>query len=286
MRPNPSVEGFAAVLAGLGVATVAGAGCSHPVHATEVQPAIASRGERPQYCASIEPIDELRDPLDAGNFPLRLDASTDAADGVRSVSPAAAAERVRVQTGASAVGWDWNAIYREGRDFNHAPSRFLVEMTAGSKPGVALDVAMGQGRNSLYLASHGWRVTGVDTSEVGIRQAREAAASAGLPVEAVVADEDSWDYGVDRWDLVVLVYSGCDAKLVASLRRALRRGGLVVFEGFHKDAASEIGWATGEIRALFKDGFTVLRDEVVDEVSDWGNQRTSDKLVRFAARRL
>jgi 2-polyprenyl-3-methyl-5-hydroxy-6-metoxy-1,4-benzoquinol methylase len=36
---------------------------------------------------------------------------------------------------------------------------------------------MGQGRNALYLASLGWRVTGIDISDEGIRQAREAAAA-------------------------------------------------------------------------------------------------------------
>jgi hypothetical protein len=85
MRPNLSVEGFAAVLAGLGVATVASTGCSQPVHATEVKPAIAPRGERIQHlCGAIEPINEPGYPFgmdqsDAGNDTPRLDASSDAA---------------------------------------------------------------------------------------------------------------------------------------------------------------------------------------------------------------
>jgi hypothetical protein len=66
----------------------------------------------------------------------------------------------------------------------------------------------------------------------------------------------------------------------------LKRGGLVVVEGFHKDAVPAIGIETGALSAMFKDGFTILRDEVVDDVSDWGNQQNvTQKLVRFAAER-
>ncbi len=88
---------------------------------------------------------------------------------------------------------------------------------------------------------------------------------------------------------MALIYAraSCDAKRVDSVRKSLRRGGLVVLEGFHKDSAPGIGCGTGELSALFKEGFTLVRDEVVDDVSDWGDQRgVPQKLVRFAAEKL
>ena len=72
-----------------------------------------------------------------------------------------------VKGGLEADRDEWNAVYREGKEFNPAPNKFLVEMVKGRKPGLALDVAMGQGRNALYLASQGWRVTGIDISDEG-----------------------------------------------------------------------------------------------------------------------
>ena len=191
--------------------------------------------------------------------------------------------------GLEAERQEWNTTYREGREYNPHPNRFLTEMVKGRAPGLALDVAMGQGRNALYLASQGWRVTGVDISDEGLRQAREAAVARQLHIETINADLDNWDYGVDKWDLVALIYAraSCDTRRVDSLRRSVRRGGLVVLEGFHKDTVPGIGCGTGELSALFKDGFTILRDEVVEDVSDWGDQRgVPDKLVRFAAERL
>src|SRR5258708_5913914 len=57
-----------------------------------------------------------------------------------------------------------------GRWYNPEPNEFLVEMVRARKPGFALDVAMGQGRNALYLASKGWRVTGIDISDEALRE--------------------------------------------------------------------------------------------------------------------
>jgi SAM-dependent methyltransferase len=200
--------------------------------------------------------------------------------------------------GAKAVHWQWtkggvaaerarwNDTFRDGRDFSVEPSAFLRDVVRARKPGVALDVAMGQGRNTLFLASQGWRVTGIDISDEGLRLAREAAVARKLSFDAINADATTWDYGTDKWDLVALIFSGCDEKRVKSLRTSLKRGGIVVVEGYHHDAAPAIGYETGALAAMFKDGFVVLRDETVDDVSDWGRRDgTRDKLVRFVAQK-
>jgi SAM-dependent methyltransferase len=179
----------------------------------------------------------------------------------------------------------WNGIYRGGA-FKKAPSTFLAEVVKERKPGVALDVDMGQGRNAVFLASQGWRVTGIDISDEGLRIARHAAEERHLAIDAIEADDHTWNYGTGRWDLVALIYAGCDAALVAKLRTAVKPGGLVVVEGFHKDAAPVIGFGNGELAALFASDFTVLRDDVVSEESGWGiGNGTREKVVHFLAQR-
>src|SRR5262245_53680580 len=76
----------------------------------------------------------------------------------------------------------WNEVFtqRQGREFPH--NRFLAEMIKGRKPGKALDIGIGEGRNALFLATQGWEVTGFDISDVGVRLAREAARSEELRV--------------------------------------------------------------------------------------------------------
>jgi SAM-dependent methyltransferase len=88
---------------------------------------------------------------------------------------------------------------RQGREFSH--NKFLAETIKGRKPGKALDIGMGEGRNALFLATQGWEVTGFDISDVGVQLARETAQKRGLKLETLVDDVDRFDYGRQRWDL-------------------------------------------------------------------------------------
>ena len=177
----------------------------------------------------------------------------------------------------------WNEIFDKARGFSHAPNRLLVETVKDHEPGVALDLATGQGRNALYLASLGWQVTGVDGAAAGLRSAREQARERNLALETIHADLDEWDPGVDRYDLVTLMYAGDHARWIDKIRTSLRRGGLFVLEGWAKSSPdSVLGFGEGQLAKLF-DGYEILRDETVDDVPDWGWDR--GKLVRFVARK-
>jgi SAM-dependent methyltransferase len=177
----------------------------------------------------------------------------------------------------------WNDTFVSGRGFNHEPNQLLVTTIEGVTPGTALDLAMGQGRNALFLASRGWKVLGVDISDEGQRLAREQATKRGLPLETVTANIDEWDFGVDRFDLVTLLYAGDDAKWFAKIKASLRVDGLVVVEGWAQAAPdSPIGFAAGQLSRLFAD-YTIVRDEVIEDVPDWA--RDKGTLVRFVARK-
>jgi SAM-dependent methyltransferase len=98
------------------------------------------------------------------------------------------------------------------------PNRFLVEETSNLVPGRALDVACGEGRNAIWLAEQGWRVTGVDFSPVGLAKAAVLATERGAEVEWVEADLTTWDPPA-AYDLVVVLY----LQLPAGLRRGVFR---------------------------------------------------------------
>ncbi len=172
----------------------------------------------------------------------------------------------------------WNHIYENKLGFEHAPNKLLVEYAATHAPGTAMDVAMGQGRNALYLASAGWTVTGVDFSEEGIRQAREEAAAHALKLEAVVSDVTSYDYGTAKWDLVAMIYAYPAFSKIADLQRATKPGGLFVYEYFG-GAEDE---PTPPLATQFM-GWDILKDQLVDDVPDWRTDRA--KIHRFVARK-
>ena len=179
----------------------------------------------------------------------------------------------------------WNEAYRKAIGFKQTANQHLIDSVKGKKPGAALDLAMGQGRNAVFLATKGWKVTGVDISDEGIRVAKDAAAKARVKLTAVQADVDSYDLGKDKWDLVTLIYAGSDPRMVEKIKPSIKKGGRFVVEYFHKDATASVGiggFADGELATQFV-GWKILKDEVVEDVADWGLRKL--KLVRFTAQR-
>jgi 2-polyprenyl-3-methyl-5-hydroxy-6-metoxy-1,4-benzoquinol methylase len=103
----------------------------------------------------------------------------------------------------------WNRILTAPKPaFNTSPNAFLVAMTAGVKPGRSLDVGMGQGRNTIYLAQQGWDSVGFDPADRAVAAAQERAKSLGVKITATVARDADFDWGESQWDLIVLSYVG------------------------------------------------------------------------------
>jgi SAM-dependent methyltransferase len=177
----------------------------------------------------------------------------------------------------------WNGTYRQAIGFTHAPNRLLVDSVRGVAPGQALDVMMGQGRNALYLASQGWHTTGIDIADEGLRLAREAAAAQHVELTAVQADAEAYDFGTARWDLVTMLYAGSSTQMIEKIKLGLKPGGRFVLEFFAAKPGETGGFATGQLAQLFATGFDIVRDEVVDDTPDWGQNRAT--LVRFVARK-
>jgi SAM-dependent methyltransferase len=187
------------------------------------------------------------------------------------------------RAGTAAERAEWNDTFRNGTGFSKEPNQLLIDTVASVKPGTAIDVAMGQGRNALYLASRGWKVTGVDFSDDGIHAAREAAAAKHLALDTVNADLETYDFGVAKWDLVTMIYALDKIHWVERAKKSVKPGGLFVLEGFTRDEPEGDGYATGELAGLFKDDFDILRDEVVETTPDWAYDHA--KIERFVARR-
>lgn len=180
----------------------------------------------------------------------------------------------------------WNRILTSPKAaFNREPNAFLVEMTKDLKPGRSLDVGMGQGRNTIYLAQHGWDSVGFDPADRAVAAAQEQAKALGVKITASVARAEDFDWGDGQWDLIVLSYVGA-RDYVTKITRALRPGGMVIVEAFHRDAtkAHSIGgdvvFDTNELLKLFA-GLRIVRYEDTDAKGDFGLEQT--RVVRIAA---
>ena len=176
----------------------------------------------------------------------------------------------------------YNRIYAATPEFNTKPNQLLVDATRDVKPGIALDVNMGQGRNTVFLASRGWNVTGFDVAEVGLQKAQEQATTSGLKITTVHASDDEFEFGRERWDLIAIIYA-LEKRSARRVRDALKPGGLVVIEaGVTDEQQSPMGYRPGELRSLFE-GFQILKYEETTGKYDWGPETI--RLVRLIARK-
>ncbi|MDH3294359.1 MAG: class I SAM-dependent methyltransferase [Acidimicrobiia bacterium] len=102
---------------------------------------------------------------------------------------------------------DWDERYGEGRLWSVEPNGLFAEVVNGfDRQGRAVDLACGEGRNALWLATQGWDVTAVDFSAVGVDRGRAYGAEHGIDVDWKVADLTTWDLGRRAWDLLAHVY--------------------------------------------------------------------------------
>lgn len=175
----------------------------------------------------------------------------------------------------------YDSVYAaDAPGFSTEPNQLLVQAIRGRTPGDALDAAMGQGRNAVYLAAQGWKVTGFDVSAVGLQRAQGLAKSRRVNIRTVHSSDDDFDFGKSRWDLIALIYL-IEKRSVHRVREALRPGGIVVIEAGHKTASNApFEYESGELLRLFE-GFRILHYDEPTGPSDWGKE--PHRKVRFVA---
>ncbi len=117
----------------------------------------------------------------------------------------------------------WNARYDTPElVWKGDPNQFLPAEVAGLTPGRALDLACGEGRNGVWLATQGWDVTGVDFAGVGLAKAERLAADHDVRCTWVTADATTWE-PPHSFDLVIVFYLQLPAdQRGLALRTAMR----------------------------------------------------------------
>jgi SAM-dependent methyltransferase len=177
----------------------------------------------------------------------------------------------------------------EAIQFKTEPNALVVAAVEGLPAGSALDVAMGQGRNALFLASTGWNVTGIDVSRVGVETAVIQARASGVDLEGFVTDHESFDFGEGRWDLMVFCYAPVGvarSEMAERIGRGLKPGGRVVVESFASPSSQirrrPVDIDPDDLREAF-DRLDLLRFEEVEDLPDW--DEAPQPMVRMIAAR-
>ena len=135
----------------------------------------------------------------------------------------------------------WNRIYEDAEERTPLAANVLVEnQHLLPTTGAALDLACGLGGNALLLAEHGMNTEAWDISETAITKLQDAASKKKLPLAARVRDVISSPPPADSYDVIV-VSRFLERELMPVLAGALRRDGLIFYQTFIRDKASDKG---------------------------------------------
>lgn len=135
----------------------------------------------------------------------------------------------------------WDRVYR-GRPFEggEEPNPFLVDMLPRLQKGKVLDIAMGEGQNSVFLAERGFQVRGFDLSEVAVTHATDLARRKKVSLEANRADLDLHLMGLMEYETLIMTYFKPQVpRYYSEMIRALKQGGTLLVESFMNDELRE-----------------------------------------------
>jgi SAM-dependent methyltransferase len=189
----------------------------------------------------------------------------------------------------------WDERY-SGADlvWGAGPNRFVEDELASLAPGRAVDLGSGEGRNAIWLAERGWRVTAVDFSAAGLARAARLAAERGASVDWVQADLLTWEPAPGGHDLVLIAYlhlpSAGLVRVFRAAAAAVAPGGTLLVVGHDRENLAR-GYGgpqdpsrlyTSALITAGLDGLDIVRaGQVLRPVRSSGGERIAiDTLVR------
>lgn len=195
----------------------------------------------------------------------------------------------------------WNDRFAtEDYIFGTAPNQFLTE-AASFLPVHAsiLAIADGEGRNGVWLAQQGHRITSIDISEAGQEKAAKLAAERGVTLDIRLADLASHDWPENAYDAVVAIFiqfadPAMRTHIFNGMKRATRANGIIILEGYRPQ---QLEYGTGGPRivdnlyteALLRDAFADWRIEHMvshdSEINEGAGHRGMSALIDMVGRK-
>ena len=142
----------------------------------------------------------------------------------------------------------WNQRYSEsGYAYGTDPNDFLREsIHLLPKGGRVLCLAEGEGRNSVFLARHGFQVAAVDSSTVAMEKTQKLAQQHGVEVTTIVDDLAAFTFTPNQYDAIISIFCHLPPALRKtvhqSIQSSLKDGGIFLLEGY---TPKQLGHGTG-----------------------------------------
>jgi tellurite methyltransferase len=116
--------------------------------------------------------------------------------------------------------------------FGKSPAQFLAENYQYIPyEGTVLDMGMGEGRNAVFLAQKGYKVTGVDLSSVAVKKSYLLAQEFGVKIKGVVASLTDYKISPGSYDAIICFY-WVDRAMVEKIKAWLKPKGVLIYEAY------------------------------------------------------
>ncbi len=127
----------------------------------------------------------------------------------------------------------WEAHYAgDSYLFGKEPVSLLKTHLGALKKGKALDVGMGEGRNAVYLAAHGFQVQGVEIAPSALKKAAKLAEEKKVSVDIKPQNLDFFLMPLMGLDTIIMTYFKPVNRFYSEIKRGLAVGGTVLIEAY------------------------------------------------------
>lgn len=198
----------------------------------------------------------------------------------------------------------WNQRY-SGEEFAYGeqPNNYLKEQLEKLKPGTILFPAEGEGRNAVFAARLGWKVSAFDISAEGKKKALLLAEKNNVKIDYQVGELATLNYTTGQFDAVALIYAHFPADIKSLMHKTLdnylRKGGVIIFEAFSKAHLAYLArnekvggpkdiaslFSTDELRTDFADYEIMELEEKEIELNEGSFHNGTGSVIRFTGRK-
>ena len=198
----------------------------------------------------------------------------------------------------------WNDRYSNDEfAYGEQPNNYLKEQLMHLETGTILFPAEGEGRNAIFAAKLGWKVSAFDISIEGKNKALQFAENNNVSIDYKVGELQELDYKAEEFDAIALIYAHFPSAIKSSYHKTLsnylRRGGLLIFEAFSKKHLDYLAknekvggpkeidmlFSIEEISADFENYEILVLEEKEIELNEGLFHNGQGAVIRFVGRR-
>ena len=198
----------------------------------------------------------------------------------------------------------WNDRYSsEEFAYGTAPNKYLKEQLEKLKTGSILFPAEGEGRNAVFAAQLGWKVSAFDISAEGKNKALKLVEAKNVVIDYQVGELETLNYQAEQFDVIALIYAHFPATIKSSIHQTLetylRKDGYIIFEAFSKKHLEYLAindkvggpkdieslFSIEEIQSDFPDYEIIQLEEKVIELNEGLFHNGKGSVIRFVGKK-